>query len=216
MPQRQTFVRAGAIVAALALPLSVTYGVARGAHTKPSSPEHAGPATIPIPSGRHLIAYVFLDSRCGACTHRETEASVEQLHNSLNASQAKAFSKITVVGIALDDDLQRGIGYLERLNKSGRVFDQLGVGGTWSNEFVNQRVWRDAAALPGVPQILLVSRIVDPSGYPRTVELRRDSVVARFFGRADIVKWVKQGTPLATDIQRDSAAKAVRVTAANE
>jgi hypothetical protein len=216
MTNRQSVVRAAAILAALALPLTVTYGVTRAVHARPSRPARPGPATIPIPSGRHLIAYVFLDSRCGACTYRATEASVEQLHDSLNASQAKAFNKITVIGVALDENLQNGIGYLERLNKTGRVFDQLGVGGTWSNEFVNQRVWREAAALPGVPQILLISRVVDPSGYPRTVDLRRDSVIARIFGRDEIIKWVKQGTPIATDVARDSSANAVRVTAAND
>jgi hypothetical protein len=185
-----------AIVAALSIPLTLTYGVTRAWRAHPKPALHSA-ASTPITSGRHLIAYVLLDSRCGACTHRTTEAAIERLRTSLDASYKPTFKQISVVGVALDTDLRAGTRYLERLNHSGHVFDQLSVGGAWMNELVSQRVWRDAAALPGVPQVLLLSRTVDASGYPRTVDLAHDSVLTRVFGRDEIAKWVNRGTPLA-------------------
>jgi hypothetical protein len=192
--------RAAVLVAALALPLIGAFTAMRAwrgqAASQPVQTTRADSLAVPIPTGRHLVAFVFLSSECGACTFEETERAIRRLRASLRTSHAETFARIAVVGVTIDGDLRAGTNYVRRLNRSGQVFDELSVGGVWMNQLVTQRVWREGVALPAVPQVLLVGRHVDASEYPRMVDVRRDSILFRVVGREDLVAWVDRGTPL--------------------
>jgi hypothetical protein len=110
--------------------------------------------------------------------------------------QPGEFAQVSVVGVAIDEDLAAGIEYLGKLGPRGEVFDEISVGRSWMNEFVTGFVWRAGIAEPEVPQLLLVERQVDAAAYPRHIVIRPDSVLLRITGRNDLMAWVEQGTPL--------------------
>ncbi len=103
---------------------------------------------------------------------------------------------MSVVGIAMDDDLTAGVRYLRSLGRSGAAFDEISVGGSWLNQFATALIWRDGLATPEVPQVVLVERRVDAAGYPRYMDVQRDSVLLKVTGRDSLIAWVNGGTPL--------------------
>lgn len=188
-------------IAVLALSGVISYSGARfvrGLGAKPSNP---GERTRPPgpPSGRHLVAFVLLSSECGFCAEKHTRAAVSQLRESLIKSQSAAFQRISVVGVAIDRNVDKGLKYLGSLGRSGVAFDEISVGGMWLNEMITSLVWRDAVGTPSVPQVLIVERNVDASAFPGHIEIRPDSLLLRVSGRDSLIDWVQHGTPLSQD-----------------
>ncbi len=169
-----------------------------GRGARPASLAGAGAGTSrvqsPFPSGRYLVAFVLLSSECGFSTEKGTKKAIRELRASLRASHAKAFAKVSVIGIAIDEDLDAGVRYLQSLGPS--AFDEISVGGSWLNELVTALVWRDGVATPETPQVVLVERRVDASEYPRNIDVQRDSVLLKVTGRDDLLAWVNQGAPM--------------------
>ena len=151
---------------------------------------------VPFPSGRYLVAFVLLSSECGFCRQEDTKNAIRRLRASLRASHGASFVNVSVVGIASDRDLRKGVQYLETLGPLGSVFDQLSVGGSWLNEQVATLVWRGGVATPEVPQVVLVERLVDAGNYPAHIDIQRDSLLLVVAGLTDVVRWVNDGTPL--------------------
>src|SRR6266853_3065902 len=137
-------------------------GRMRGAENAASS-SHLVPG---FTSGRYLVAVVLLSSECGFCTEENTKRAVRQVRASLRASQGKAFASVSVVGVAIDPDLRAGLRYLKSLEQSEPVFDELSVGGSWLNQVLTPLVWRDEVAKPQVPEVVLIERRVDATGFP--------------------------------------------------
>jgi len=183
-----------------------SYGVTRAwrgnsARGLPSEPGNGTSADTsyrsPFPSGRYLVALVLLSSECGFCAEKGTKKAIRQLRDSLHASAGKAFARVSVIGIAIDNDPGAGVRYLQSLGPSGAVFDELSAGGGWLNEFVTALVWRDGVATPEVPQVVLLERRVDASGFPRYIDVQADSLLLKVTGRDSLIAWINQGTPLA-------------------
>lgn len=201
--RRTIWYRAALIVFVVGFSTLTSYGVTRawrgnsGRDLQLSATAGVGADTshrTPFRSGRYLVAFVLLSSECGFSTEKETKKAIPALRASLHASQGKAFAKVSVVGIAIDDDLDVGMRYLQSLGRS--VFDELSVGGSWLNELVTALVWRNGVATPETPQVVLVERRVDASEYPRNIDVQRDSVLLKVTGRDDLIAWVNHGTPL--------------------
>lgn len=201
MDRRRAVFRAAALLAALTLPMVASYALVRPwreTMTRQSqSPQISGPASQrgQIPSGRHLVAFVFVSSRCGATRLPETERAIRQLRTELQRLQTKAFANVSVVGVAIDE-LRDGSKYLQSLNRTGEVFDEVSVGRTWLNQVVSERVWRDGTAQPLVPQVLVIERKVDAREFPRIIHFQRDSVLLTVAGAPNIVAWVARGAPV--------------------
>lgn len=202
--RRLAFPRSLLIVPVLGLSMLGSYGLTRALRGNPIARRPAGRNTTsadttvksPFASGRYLVAFVFLAAECGFCTEKGTKQAIGALRTSLQASQRASFAQVTVVGVAIDSDLGAGSKYLQSLGRSGTVFDELSLGGSWLNEPMTALAWRAGMATPDVPQVVLIERLVDATAYPRHIEVQRDSMLLKITGRDDLIAWVKQGTPL--------------------
>jgi hypothetical protein len=198
----------------LVLSIVASYGVTsawrRHARGRPATSGADSAHKSLFPSGRYLVAYALLAGDCGFCTEKGTRRAIRALRASLRTSQGASFARVAVVGVAIDEDVVAGIRYLKSLGGRGEVFDQLSVGGSWLNDPVTALVWRTGMATPEVPQIVLLMRAVDAGGYPRHIDVQRDSMLLRVAGRDDIIAWVDQGTPLAFHPSRRATPSPVR------
>lgn len=79
--------------------------------------------------GEQVVAYLFLSSQCGFCTDDMTANAITRMRDSLLVANAGRFVKLEVIGVALDEDLDRGIEYLLDLTRRGAQFDQVMAGG---------------------------------------------------------------------------------------
>jgi hypothetical protein len=149
----------------------------------------------PFISGTYLVAYVLVSSDCGWCAQKSTKDALRLLRDSLAASQRGKFAALSIVGVALDEDVEAGMKYLHELNQP-KVFDQVSLGGIWLNELVLSLVWRQGPAKPALPQIVLVRRYVDTSKYPDYIQVNPDSTLATVVGRDSIVAWIHGGAHL--------------------
>lgn len=172
-------------------------GGTRGAAPAGSTTTPASAARNPFESGRYLVAYVLVSSGCGYSTEKLAKQALRVVPDSLRAVHGKAFAKVSVVGVALDEDVGDGIRFLNELGMGSDVFDEISVGQSWLNEQVVRLAWREGMAAPLLPQVVLVERQVDARAYPRHIETQSDSVILSVMGRNDIIAWVGEGVPLA-------------------
>jgi hypothetical protein len=186
----QRVLRGAGIVSTLALTTLISFGatrVARGSRATGNGPR----PHYEIPSGRHLVAYVILSSRCGFCTEPTVRGALARIRDSLMANNASRYANISVVGVAIDGNIGKEFDYLRELGP--RAFDELSVGGSWMNSFITQLVWRDRSAEPATPSVVIVEREVDASAAPRNVEVYPDSLVLHVSGRDSLISWVDHG-----------------------
>lgn len=195
-----------ATIGVVSLSMFASFGVTRAwrgkaGHTspRPATTRNAADSSprIPFPSGRYLVAFVLVSSKCGFCTEPWARKALGEVRDSLQRTQGKTFAHTSVIGVAIDDDLQAGVRYLQGFRGRRTSFDELSIGGSWLNEIVTSLVWRDGLATAEVPQVVLVERRVDARGYPGNIAVRRDSMLLRVVGREDVIAWVNAGTPLA-------------------
>ena len=202
---RPQLVRGVVLVGTLVSSLALSYGTTRALRERgrPRAPtaEDSAAARARIrrafPSGQHLVAYVLLSHRCGFCAEKGTQRAISALRSSLATHQGGTYAKITVVGVAIDNDLDAGVKFLRGMNhESSPAFDELSVGGSWLNQFITQLVWRGGLAQAATPSVVLVERTVDASGYPSHIAFEQDSLVLRITGRDSLITWVNAGTPV--------------------
>lgn len=192
----------GMIMIGLGLSTAASYGVARawrgaaaGAR-KPVTSTWFGSDPARFATGRHLVAYVLVAAGCGFSTEERTVEAIRQVRDSLQQAHGQDFADISLVGIVLDDDIKAGLQYVQDLERSRTLFDQLSLGGSWLNEEVVRLVWRGGVATAQLPQILLVERRVDADNYPRNIIVQQDSVLLNVTGRDELIAWVASGTPV--------------------
>jgi len=187
--------RALGLVAVLVAAVAGSYIVSRGllASGSGSSASALRSDSLGPPSGKYLVAYVMVSSRCAACRDERTRTAIGSLRDSLRSSHSAAFAKITVVGVGIDG-VEPGVKFLRTF---GPAFDELSTGGAWMNEIVTRVVWRDAVARALVPSVVLFQRQVDARRYPMDIEVGDDSVLVAVGGADSLVQWISAGTPLA-------------------
>lgn len=152
--------------------------------------------TAPFASGRYLAAFVFAASGCGFSSHPTTMEALRQVPGLLRAGAGAEFADVSVIGVALDVEPDTGVRFLRELEHPGARFDEVSAGNSWMNEQAIRLMWRDGAAAPLLPQVVLIERQVDARMYPRHIEVRDDSVILNVVGRDDILRWVAEGAPL--------------------
>lgn len=152
-------------------------------------------ATDYVPSqrlseGRELVAVYIGSTDCGPCQLPPVKSAVRTM-KSLLAAQAKQHGMaMTVIGVAEDWDLKRGAAFLEPLGP----FDQVVIGGNWTNVAVEQFVLRDSLALMAMPQVVVLERTVQLG---ERVTVSEPHVLKRISGGVDIPAWVAAGAPVA-------------------
>jgi hypothetical protein len=145
--------------------------------------------------GQELSAYVFASSRCGFCQDKGTKRAVASLRGALATRYGRTFRTIRVIGVALDDDVQDGMGYLSSVGLD--AFDEVSVGGGWFNSHHVELIWRGGHGSAMVPQVLLFGRSVSATAEPFLVRYSPDSLVSVLRGRDELLQFVN-GPPKAT------------------
>lgn len=153
-------------------------------------------------SGTHLIAFVVTASDCGWSSRPTGMEAIRTLRAQMRSVHGGSYAHVSVVGVALDADLDAGLKFLSDLGdgKPGGAFDQVIVGGSWLNEHIVRFVWRDRVAQAGVPQVIVIERPIDAASYVlnSTIAVQDDKVVANPFGTRELVRWIRRGMPLNT------------------
>jgi hypothetical protein len=149
-----------------------------------------------LPKGREIVALYIGSTTCGPCLSPEVKAAVRKM-KVLVADQAKAQgASFAAVGVANDWKVADGTTFLEPLG----TFDQVVVGGSWTNLAIERYVWRDPQGVPAMPQILVIERTITTG--PR-IEFSEPKLLRRVTGGKEIPAWVENGAPIsATDTPR--------------
>ena len=146
------------------------------------------PATD-LPNGKEIIAVYVGATTCGPCRSPEVKDAIQRM-KPLLAAQAKARgAALSIVGVSTDWAVKDGIAFLE----PNGPFDQIVVGGNWTNLGVERFIWRDSTSRPAEPQVIILERTVKPGS---RIEFSEPRVIQRVYDGAGIPAWVDKGAPI--------------------
>ena len=188
-----------AVVAAASV-LAAFFGTRAVAALVSAPSERVVDDSVIYPSGRYLVAYVFVSADCGFCKEEGTMAALRKIRASLRRHTREGYAAVSVIGVAIDADLKVGIRYLRELDDATAAFDEISVGSGWLNSYVNEWMWRDRRAKAMTPTGLLVERRVDATKYPKAIAVSRDSLLLVVPGRDSLMSWVNHGTLLTSGL----------------
>ena len=159
-----------------------------------ATPVLAQTADRELPKGKELVAVYVGAKSCGPCLLPATKAAIAQMKTLLSDYAMKHGYAFSAVGVSTDWSTADGIAFL---NDNG-PFDQLVVGGNWTNLAVEHYIWRDTNAVPAMPQVIVLERTVTPG---ERIEFTAPRVLHRVFGAEEIPKWVSAGAPIQVGTQ---------------
>ena len=161
---------------------------------------HAAGNPFAADNGTHLIAFVVTASDCAWASRPEGMKTIRELRGKLRSVHGRAYAKVSVIGVSLDDDVNKGVRFLESIAQptAGPIFDQIIVGGSWLNEQIVRFVWRERVARAVSPQILVIERGVDSLSYASTftIGVQNDTIVANPTGLKGIIDWIRDDLPI--------------------
>jgi hypothetical protein len=145
-----------------------------------------------LQDGRELVVIYFGSTDCGPCQLPEVKGAIRAMKPLLAAQAKQRREAITVIGVAQDWELTRGAAFLEPLG----AFDQVAIGGNWTNLAVEQFVLRDSLTEMAIPQVIVLERTVHVG---KRVSVSEPRVLRRIFGGVEIPAWVAAGAPIAVE-----------------
>lgn len=141
-------------------------------------------------TGRELVLILLGANFCRAHKIEGFPQAVEQIKVELAARTKQTGRNFRVVGVALDPRVEEGMRFLRKFGD----FDEIVVGGHWTNEAGIKYLWRDIPGRPSVPQIIIVERDVDVG--KSIITIKSERVVKRILGADAIIDWNREGSPL--------------------
>lgn len=148
-----------------------------------------------LPNGRQILAIYLGANSCGPCHNPAVKEAVHAM-KVLVATQARnTGASFAAIGVANDWDPREAASFLA---DSG-PFDQLVLGGNFTNLAFEQFVWRDPNGKAAMPQIVIVQRTVKPGS--TAISISESRILRRILGIEEIAAWVKQGTPISPSIK---------------
>ena len=148
-----------------------------------------------LPEGRELVAVYIGSTDCGPCQWPQVKQAVRAMKPLLAAQAKQRGMAFSVIGSTQDWDLKQGAAFFDSLG----AFDQLVIGGNWTNLAVEQFVLRDSLALLAMPQVVVIERTV---GLGERITVSAPVLLKRISGGAEIPAWVTAGAPIAPDDER--------------
>jgi len=142
--------------------------------------------------GPQILAIYIGSTDCAPCRWPPLESAVHHAWPLLAMQASRAKVTFSTVGIALDDNVAGGVALLQPLEQ----FDEIIVGGGWTNSGAERYIWADTAATPAIPQILIVERHVGVNDDHTRWDLSSSTVLRRLIGESEIRAWVKGGALL--------------------
>lgn len=147
-------------------------------------------STLASENRRELVAIVLSAGYCADSQQTDFRTSVERMKLMLKEQADSRDYDFAVVGVALDRSVEDGLAHLARLGK----FDQVMVGGGWTN-LASSRVLRlPPTGETTTPQVLVMERAVRRGR--GAVEIRGERLLYRAIGVDEIVRWVSEGAPI--------------------
>jgi len=172
-------------VAALLCLLSVG-AVTRRAHRAEGAESSAKVTT------RDLIV-VYLSTQ-GVNYSPEYRASLRSIRDSVTKHMNRLEQRLVMRGVSLEPMPEAGLRDMADLGR----FDELSVGGNWTNLAVVRYLGPEMGAGirdSEIPQIVLLERDITHDGSAKlTVGEERE--LGRIVGTGDILDWIKRGTPI--------------------
>ena len=141
-------------------------------------------------AGRELAVIYFGSTDCGPCQLPQVKSAIRAMKPLLAAQAKQRRESFTAIGSAQDWDLKQGAAFLEPLG----AFDQVVIGGNWTNLAVEQFVLRDSLTEMVIPQVLVLERTVNLG---KRVTVSEPRVLRRITGGVDIPAWVAAGASIA-------------------
>jgi hypothetical protein len=147
------------------------------------------PATD-LPNGKEIVAVYVGAKTCGPCQTPEVKDAIQRMKTLLAAQAKQSGAAFSVVGVSTDWSVKDGAEFLE----PNGPFDQVVVGGNWTNLGAEQYLWRDSTARPSMPTVLIFERTVKPGVRITFSESRLIRQVTNE-GKG-IAGWVAEGAPI--------------------
>jgi hypothetical protein len=143
-----------------------------------------------MPNGKEIVAIYVGAHSCGPCHSPAVKEAVKQMKSLLATQARQANAAFSVVGVANDWDQKLATAVLADVGP----FDQVAIGGNWTNLAIERFVWSDSAGNPAMPQVLVIERTVTAG---RRVTFTEPRVLRRLVGADAIPAWVAKGAPIA-------------------
>lgn len=143
-----------------------------------------------LPEGREVVAVYVGATSCGPCQLPAVKSAVRAMKPLLAAQARQHGAAFSVIGVAQDWDLNQGTTFLSPLG----AFDQMVLGGNWTNIAVEQFMLRDSLAEMAMPQVVVFERTVQLG---RRITVSEPRVLKRITGGDQIPAWVAAGASIA-------------------
>jgi len=143
-----------------------------------------------LPEGREIVAYYFGAQDCGACHYPAVKNAVLAMKGLVRDQAKKQGAAFSVVGVANDWEIPTAINFIASVGP----FDQLVLGGNWTNLAIERFIWRDSTARAAMPQIVVIERTVTPLRAGMTFS--EPKILRRLVGGDEIPAWVAKGAPI--------------------
>jgi hypothetical protein len=143
-----------------------------------------------LPNGKEIVAVYIGAEDCGACHAPEVKDGVRRMKTLVQAQALKSGAAFSVIGVASDWDQKVAAAFLTDV----LPFDQVVLGGNWTNLGIENFIWRDPKGHAGMPQVIILERTVttDRAG----MKFSEPRILRRLLGMKEIPEWVAKGAPI--------------------
>lgn len=153
------------------------------------------PSTV-LPNGRQIVAVYIGAQSCSACHFAPVKEAIESMKTLVAAQARQSGASFAAIGVANDWDVKEAADFIA----TNGQFDQLVLGGNFTNLAIEQFVWRDPNGIATMPQILIIERTVKTGA--QKIEISELKILRRLNGSEEIPAWVKLGAPIAESAKR--------------
>jgi hypothetical protein len=142
------------------------------------------------------LTVIISSSTCKAGQTPGYRQAVDLAVELVGKQAREAGTRHRVLGIAVEYDLEAGFNHLQSLSDG---FHEVVVGGNWLNSGTEKFIWGNLGEVPGLPQILVVSRTVVQG--ESTFSVQDEELIFRLVGADQIMAWVDGGAPIRLDVR---------------
>src|ERR1041385_3091973 len=140
-----------------------------------------------LPNGEEVFAVYITANSCGACHFPQVKEGVKKMKLFVSGQARRAGASFQVMGVANDWEQDLAAKALAEVGP----FDQVSLGGNWTNLAIERFIWRDSTGNPAMPQVLVFERTVKREGGGITFSEPR--LLHRALGAKEIPEWVDKG-----------------------
>jgi hypothetical protein len=145
-----------------------------------------------LPNGKEIVAIYLGAQSCGPCHFQPVKDGVVRMKELVAAQAKKSGAAFSVIGVANDWDHALAASFLASVGP----FDQVVLGGNWTNLAIESFVWRDPQGSPAMPQIIIIERTVATAG---RITISEPRVLRRVLGAEEIPAWIAKGAPISRE-----------------